>query len=211
MAVFARLVLLGYRGVNPAGYSDYNVYKRVRDASDELVTRILAEVQRQTRRIPELKQGDPDTRHWKIGDPDLLHELRRCALHLEQDGRLPDSPPGIMDPTGDILLRDAYRSPALPKCAHFIRHGESSGLYVPLFFPEPFWMEEPGISVGSAQALLMETENLAATLAGEMPSSPWSDSADSLEALRAAAQAAVKTGLSVELFWEEITTSAGEV
>jgi len=209
--VFARLTLLGYRGVDKSAYTDFNVYKKIRDAADEMVLRILGEIEKQTRRRAELKQENADTRNWRLGDPDLVHELRRAALHLDADGKLPDPPPGVMDPTGDALLREAYRSERMPKLAHLVRHGESSGIYVPAFFPAPFWMEEPGLSVGSAQGLLLETEKLSEALGGEPPSSSWSDAADYLAALREAAAAAVETGLALELYWEESRESAGEV
>ncbi len=213
--VFARLTLLGYRGVDKAAYSDFNIFKKVRDAADELVLRILGEVEKQTRRVPQLKQGEADTRNWELGDPDLIHELRRAALHLQADGKLPDPPPGVMDPTGDVLLRDAYRSETMPKMAHLVRHGESSGIYVPLFFPAPFWLEEPGVSVGSAQGLLLETETLSSAFTGgqadgSLPDA-WSEAAQYLAALREAALAATETGLTLELYWEESQRSAGEV
>ncbi len=211
MPVFARLVQLGYRGVDRAAYEDHNVYKKIRDAADALVIQLLGEIERQTGRRADFRQGAADTRNWELGDPELIHELRRAALHLAASGGLPSDPPGVIDPTGDPLLREAYRAERLEKTTHLVRHSESSGVYVPLFFPRSFWMDEPGLSVGSAQGLLLETEPLANVLAGESPSSPWADAADYLAALREAAQAAVETGLTLELYWEEKQTSAGEV
>lgn len=211
MSVYARLVQLGYQGVDAGIYPDRQIYKKIRDAADRLVIAMLAEVERQTRRRPELTQGRPDTRNWKLGDPELMHELRRAALHLEDSGRLPVPPPGVIDPTGDPLLRDAFREAGPGKLSHLIRHAESSGIYIPLMFPRAFWMEEPGLSVGSAPGLLLETEKLAGILANEEPSSPWLEAADFLSGIREACKASVETGLTVELYYEKGISSAGEV
>ncbi|MFO7172510.1 MAG: hypothetical protein DIU70_006035 [Bacillota bacterium] len=95
----------------------------------------------------------------EIGTPAELRELRELAaaaagftLADYHEGRVP---PGYL-----------YQ--------HLINHDEADGYYLPLDFPQPFWLgdEEEGdevLSVGSAVALRRELEALRPVLAERFP------------------------------------------
>ena len=67
-----------------------------------------------------------------------LHTVRRLAVHLAENARLPEPLKG-RDATDDPLLRKAYtdpgRDPAGP-FAHLIHHSDCDGYYVPVDFAQ---------------------------------------------------------------------------
>lgn len=88
----------------------------------------------------------------EVGSVDDLHELRLFAAALQQ--KTPD---------------DYYEGKVAPGFPfnHLINHSDDDGYYLPVDFPQAFFMDET--SIGSAVVLLQELDALEAPLAAAFP------------------------------------------
>ncbi|MET8755418.1 hypothetical protein ABZW32_35750 [Streptomyces sp. NPDC004667] len=97
-----------------------------------------------------------------------LHTLRRLAVHLAADGRLPEPLDRTQRATDDPLLRKVYE--ALPSDPpgpfdHLVHHSDCEGYYVPVDFAHVIVDKKaPGGYLGSSMRLLAETRRLAEAL-----------------------------------------------
>jgi hypothetical protein len=87
-----------------------------------------------------------------IGTAEDLGELRRIAA--AEHGKTPDDYQGGGVPVGFQFN-------------HLINHADDEGYYLPVDFPQAFFVEE--ISIGSAVALLAEMDALESVLAAQFP------------------------------------------
>jgi hypothetical protein len=88
----------------------------------------------------------------EVGTAEALHELRQIAAALQ-------------DKTPDDYYEG--RVPAGFLYNHLINHSDTDGYYLPVDFPQAFFLEE--ISIGSATALLQELDSLEIVLASQYP------------------------------------------
>jgi hypothetical protein len=88
----------------------------------------------------------------EVGTTDDLHALRRIAAALND--KTPDDYHEGRVPAGFIFN-------------HLINHSDVDGYYVPVPFPQAFFLEET--SIGSSVALLAELDALEAPLAAQFP------------------------------------------
>lgn len=99
-----------------------------------------------------------------------LHAVRRLAVHLADDGRLPEPLPlGGARATDDPLLREVYRTPpdrGRPgPFDHLVHHSDCEGYYVPVDLPHVIVDKAaPGGYVGSSVRLLAEVREIARAL-----------------------------------------------
>ncbi|MFD7625536.1 hypothetical protein ACFV7Q_05730 [Streptomyces sp. NPDC059851] len=97
-----------------------------------------------------------------------LHTVRRLAVHLAADGRLPEPLHGTERATDDPLLSKVYE--ALPTDPpgpfdHLVHHSDCEGYYVPVDFAHVITDKKaPGGYLGSSVRLLAETRRLAEAL-----------------------------------------------
>ncbi|MGW0129881.1 hypothetical protein [Streptomyces sp. NPDC003299] len=99
-----------------------------------------------------------------------LHTLRRLAVHLAADGRLPE-PLTVLETgraTADPLLSQVYQTlPGDPPGPfdHLVHHSDCEGYYVPVDFPQVIVDPKArGGCLGSSVRLLAETRRLAEAL-----------------------------------------------
>ncbi|MFD8827898.1 hypothetical protein ACFV1C_36890 [Streptomyces sp. NPDC059605] len=94
-----------------------------------------------------------------------LHAVRRLAVHLAADGRLPEPLDEGRRATDDPLLTEVYRSvPGDPPGPfdHLIHHSDCEGYYVPVDFARVIVDEKaPGGHLGSSVRLLAEVRRIA--------------------------------------------------
>lgn len=94
-----------------------------------------------------------------------LHAVRRLAVHLAADGRLPEPLDEGRRATDDPLLTEVYRSvPGDPPGPfdHLIHHSDCEGYYVPVDFARVIVDEKaPGGPLGSSVRLLAEVRRIA--------------------------------------------------
>jgi hypothetical protein len=133
---------------------------------------------------PEL--NDEDTEWFDMWGYSGLHTVRRLAVHLAENAKLPE-PLNGRDVTDDPLLKKAYADlggdPAGP-FAHLIHHSDCDGYYVPVDFEQVIVDERlAGGSLGSSVRLLTETHSIAAAL--DLPEDLDPDSDEILEAAEA--------------------------
>lgn len=88
----------------------------------------------------------------EIGTVDDLHELRRIAA-------------AVHDKTPDDYHEGQV--PAGFQFNHLINHSDEDGYYLPVDFPQAFFLDE--VSIGSAVALLKELDALEVMLAAQYP------------------------------------------
>ncbi|MFI1311092.1 hypothetical protein ACH4TS_13115 [Streptomyces albidoflavus] len=94
-----------------------------------------------------------------------LHTVRRLAVHLATDGRLPEPLDRTQRATDDPLLSKVYE--ALPSDPpgpfdHLVHHSDCEGYYVPVDFAHVIVDKRaPGGYLGSSLRLLAETRRLA--------------------------------------------------
>ncbi|MFF8617626.1 hypothetical protein [Streptomyces sp. NPDC015350] len=97
-----------------------------------------------------------------------LHAVRRLAVHLATDGRLPEPLDEGRRATDDPLLIEVYRSlPGDPPGPfdHLIHHSDCEGYYVPVDFARVIVDEKaPGGHLGSSVRLLAEVRRIAEAL-----------------------------------------------
>ncbi|SNR83599.1 hypothetical protein SAMN05216252_101339 [Actinacidiphila glaucinigra] len=97
-----------------------------------------------------------------------LHTVRRLAVHLATDGRLPEPLDQAQRATDDPLLSKVYK--ALPgdppgPFDHLIHHSDCEGYYVPVDFAHVIVDKKArGGYLGSSVRLLAETRRLAEAL-----------------------------------------------
>ncbi len=97
-----------------------------------------------------------------------LHTVRRLAVHLAVDGRLPEPLAEARRATDDPLLNEVYET--LPGDSpgpfdHLVHHSDCEGYYVPVDFARVLVDEKaPGGYLGSSVRLLAETRRLAEAL-----------------------------------------------
>lgn len=97
-----------------------------------------------------------------------LHTVRRLAVHLAADGRLPEPLDRTQRATDDPLLSKVYE--ALPgdppgPFDHLVHHSDCEGYYVPVDFAHVIVSKKtPGGYLGSSVRLLAETRRLAEAL-----------------------------------------------
>ncbi|MFB7292269.1 hypothetical protein [Actinacidiphila glaucinigra] len=97
-----------------------------------------------------------------------LHTVRRLAVHLATDGRLPEPLDQAQRATDDPLLSKVYK--ALPgdppgPFDHLIHHSDCEGYYVPVDFAHVIVDKKArGGYLGSSLRLLAETRRLAQAL-----------------------------------------------
>ncbi len=97
-----------------------------------------------------------------------LHTVRRLAVHLAADGRLPEPLDRTQRATDDPLLGKVYE--ALPSDPpgpfdHLVHHSDCEGYYVPVDFAHVIVDKKaPGGYLGSSVRLLAETRRLAEAL-----------------------------------------------
>lgn len=89
-----------------------------------------------------------------VGNAEDLEELRRIAA--AEHGKTPDDYQG-----GDSPVPVGFQF------NHLINHAPDEGYYLPVDFPQAFFVEE--ISIGSAVALLAEMDALEPVLAAQFP------------------------------------------
>ncbi|MER6345043.1 hypothetical protein ACWC10_06300 [Streptomyces sp. NPDC001595] len=97
-----------------------------------------------------------------------LHAVRRLAVHLEADGRLPEPLHEGRRATDDPLLSKVYQTlPGDPPGLfdHLIHHSDAEGYYVPVDFTHVIAdSKAPGGYLGSSVRLLTEVRRLAEAL-----------------------------------------------
>jgi len=105
----------------------------------------------------------------RIGNYNLIHHLRRYALHIEVNGKPPLD--CSEDPCKDELLLKIYDDELKTSFPHLIDHSDCDGYYIPVEFPKPIWIkpseidieeevDNPLISIGSTINLLKELETI---------------------------------------------------
>lgn len=108
-----------------------------------------------------------------------LHAVRRLAVHLAADGRLPEPLDEDRRATDDPLLTEVYRSvPGDPPGPfdHLIHHSDCEGYYVPVDFARVIVDEKaPGGHLGSSVRLLAEVRRIAEALGLPEDSDPDSE------------------------------------
>jgi hypothetical protein len=112
---------------------------------------------------PELDEEDAEW--FEMWGYSGLHTVRRLAVHLAENARLPEPLKG-RDATDDPLLRRIYADPhGAGAFAHLIHHSDCDGYYVPVDFEQVIVDERlTGGAVGSSVRLLTETRRIAAAL-----------------------------------------------
>lgn len=97
-----------------------------------------------------------------------LHTVRRLAVHLAADGRLPEPLDRTQRATDDPLLSKVYEDlPSDPPGPfdHLVHHSDCEGYYVPVDFAHVIVDKKaPGGYLGSSVRLLAETRRLAEAL-----------------------------------------------
>lgn len=108
-----------------------------------------------------------------------LHALRRLAVHLAADGRLPEPLDGDRRASEDPLLRTVYETePGDPPGPfdHLVHHSDCEGYYVPVDFARVVVdATAPGGYLGSSVRLLEETRRLAGALGLPEDLDPYSE------------------------------------
>lgn len=107
-----------------------------------------------------------------------LHTLRRLAVHLAENTRLPEPLMG-RKATDDPLLETAYTDPPddlAGPFTHLIHHSDCEGYYVPVDFPQVIVDDGlAGAFLGSSVRLLAEARAIAAALGLPEDLDPESD------------------------------------
>lgn len=97
-----------------------------------------------------------------------LHTIRRLAVHLAADGRLPEPLDRTQQATDDPLLSQVYEAAPSDHPGpfdHLVHHSDCEGYYVPVDFAHVIVDKKaPGRSLGSSVRLLAETRRLAEAL-----------------------------------------------
>lgn len=105
----------------------------------------------------------------RIGNYNLIHHLRRYALHIDINGKLTDDFSSLLDPCEDKLLLKIYDEELKTNFPHLIDHSDCDGYYIPVEFSTPVWIKPSEIdiedddssmliSIGSSINLLKELE-----------------------------------------------------
>lgn len=148
------------------------------DADDEYAEMIRADLAVIHELLAEAEIGpwvEPESGEDEGGEFEMwgysgLHALRRLAVHLAENSRLPD-PQETQQAADDPLLKSVYaRLPTDPPGPfdHLVHHSDCEGYYVPVDFERVIVDEKaPGGYVGSSVRLLAETRRLARVL--ELP------------------------------------------
>lgn len=171
--IYGRLRRLGYKSLDRDDFESFTRFREERDRADGEVLAILEEIGRQVGEAPQYpKQHETGGEPVALGKPAEILDLMRIAAHLE-DGALPPEPRTTTDPSADPVLSPYLLRNKDPKrFTHLLGHAESSGYYVPLEFPRPFFLIDTSRSVGSSQGLLKELTQLGELLAPRVDEFP---------------------------------------
>ena len=196
--IHGRLRPIGRPGVPRESYSHYPEFKHARDKADDELMAILLQVEEQTGEPPAIgDQGAGEPMGSELGEMTAWLDLKRIAAWLE-GGELPPGPRTEPDPAADGKLAPFLTGNAEPgRFPHLLRHAESSGYYVPLDFPCPFWLAEQQLSVGSAPRLAAELAGITAALKPRKNEFP--DEWVLLRRLHERAEQAVRENVTLEL------------
>lgn len=199
--IFGRLRRLGFSSLRREDYESFTKFREDRDRADGEILAILAEIQKQTGVGVQLPpQGEPTGEAFALGSPADVLDLMRIAAHLE-GGALPEGPRTASDPSADPVLEPfLLRNKTASRFPHLLGHAESSGYYVPLDFPAPFWLVETSRSVGSAVALVRELTGIREALASRSGDFPPERAA--LAQLLELTERAARESLTAEIFVE---------
>lgn len=204
--IYGRLRTLGRASVPREAHERYPAFKAARDKADDELMALLLAIEEQTGSTPVMgEQGESDSLPTDLAETKIWLDLKRLAAWAEK-GELPEGRRTTLDPADDPKLApylDGTQEPE--RFSHFLRHAEASGYYVPLAFPRPFWLPEQQLSVGSAQMLIAELDELGTRLRPRK--SEFTDEWTLLGRLHELAERAVARNLTLELS----TTPFGDV
>lgn len=196
--IYGRLRRLGYKSLERGDFESFTRFREERDRADGEVLAILEEIGCQVGEAPHYpKQDETGGEPVALGEPAEILDLMRIAAHLE-DGALPPEPRTTTDPSADPVLSPYLLRNKDPKrFTQLLGHAESSGYYVPLEFPKPFFLVDTSRSVGSSQGLLQELAKLNELL--DPRASEFPRETEVLKRLLPLARESVRTLLAIEL------------
>ena len=199
--IHARLRRLGYPSVDRGAFESFQKFKDAREAADAELLAILAEISKQTGEAATLpRPGEPPAETAALGEYGVWLSLKRLAAYGEAGRLAPALPPGS-DLSADPVLSPYLNHEKAPaRFAHLLLHAESQGYFVPFSFPLPFWVPEPGVSVGSAPEMEKELGALEEFLQRHAPPGAFTKERELAGRIGAICREAAGKLLTVELF-----------
>ncbi len=200
-AIRAKLRRLGYPSVDRGAFESFQKYKDAREAADAELLAILAEISKQTGKDAALpRQGEPPAETAALGEYGDWLSLKRLAAYAEEGRLAPPLAPGG-DISADLVLSPYLNHEKAPaRFAQLLLHAEAQGYFVPFSFPLPFWVPEPGVSVGSAPEMEKELGALEGFLEKSAPPGAFVKERELSKRIGAICREAAERLLAVELF-----------